>query len=274
MSGGNRPSAADHAGLKQHDSLLAADGIPLVQKGVAHTEWVRGPECSATVLTVQSPGQAVRQVMFMRYHVTSPLPIIARLVATTDGSRIGYIYIPSFFDETIPGQITKALQDFGHLDGLILDNRQNTGGSSDIVVPILGHFTSGVVGHFVSRTSTEPFEIAADPVNNSQTVPLIVLVGTGSVSFGEIFSGILQDLGRAKVVGQTSLGNVELLALYNFDDGSQAWIAQQRFDPLNSHANWEKTGIIPDVQAYADWDTFTFETDPGVAASVKLLGHK
>jgi hypothetical protein len=46
-----------------------------------------------------------------------------------------------------------------------------------------------------------------------------------------------------------------------------------RFDPINSHANWEQQGIIPDVQAYADWDTFTFETDPSIVAALKILGH-
>lgn len=268
-------SSAEHGGLKQHDSLLAVDGIPLVQKGVAHTEWVRGPECSAVVITVQSPGEKARDVMFVRYHITAPIPIVAQLVPTTDGSRIGYIFLPSFFDETIPGQVKQALQDFGQLDGLILDNRMNGGGSSNVVDPIFSYFTSGTVGHFVSRTESRVLTITADPVQNSQTVPLVILVGEDTVSFGEIFTGALQDLGRAKVVGQTTLGNVETLEGYDFEDGSRAWIAQERFAPVNHpKADWEKTGIIPDVQAYADWDTFTFDNDPSVAAAVKLLGHK
>jgi len=213
--------------------------------------------------------------MFMRYHITATLPIVANLVHTTDGSRIGYIFIPTFLDETIPGQIKKALQNFGPLDGLILDNRMNGGGSSSVVYPILSYFTSGTVGHFVSRKETNPLEVTANPVENSQDVPLVVLVGVDSVSFGEIFSGALQDIGRAKIVGQTTLGNVETLEGHNLKDGSLAWIAAERFEPLNnSHADWEKNGIIPDVEAYADWDTFTFENDPSVAAAVKLLGHQ
>jgi carboxyl-terminal processing protease len=267
-------SSAEHGGLKPHDSILAIDGVPIAENGIDYSLRVRGPECSAVTLRIQSPGEQPRDQTFIRYHITGGISILARLVTTTDGSRIGYILIPSFFDDTIPKQIKKALQDFGDLDGLILDNRMNGGGSSSVVYPIFGYFTSGTIGHFVSRTSTDPLTITADPVGNSQEVPLVVLVGTDTVSFGEIFSGALQDLGRAKVVGQTTLGNVETLNGYNFDDGSQAWIATDRFDPLNSHADWEKTGIIPDVEAYADWDTFTFETDPSVAAAVKLLGHK
>jgi carboxyl-terminal processing protease len=267
-------SSAEHGGLKQHDSILAIDGMPISENGIDYSLRVRGPECSAVMLRIQSPGEQPRDQMFIRYHITGGISILARLVTTTDGSRIGYIFIPSFFDDTIPKQIKKALQDFGDLDGLILDNRMNGGGSSSVVYPIFGYFTSGTIGHFVSRTSTDPLKITADPVGESQEVPLVVLVGTDTVSFGEIFSGALQDLGRAKVVGQTTLGNVETLNGYNFEDGSQAWIATDRFDPLNSHTDWEKTGIVPDVEAYADWDTFTFETDPSVAAALKLLGHK
>jgi C-terminal processing protease CtpA/Prc len=182
--------------------------------------------------------------------------------------------LPSFFDETIPGQVKQALERFGPLDGLILDNRMNSGGSSDVVEPILSYFTSGTLGHFSSRSATRPLEASADPINNSQSVPLVVLVGTETVSFGEIFSGVLRDIGRAQIVGQTTLGNVEILHGHNLSDGSRLWLAEERFVPLHSQANWEKTGIVPDVQAYADWNTFTFETDPSVAAAVELLGFK
>jgi len=267
-------SAAEHGGIKAHDNLLAVDDIPLVENKGAYIQRVRGPECSALRLTVQSPGGEPRDVILMRYKISAPSPVDARLVPTADGSRIGYIFIPSFFDETIPGQIKDALNNFGQLDGLILDNRMNGGGSSDVLDPILGYFISGTVGQFVSRTEKRPFTISANPIENSQTVPLVVLVGEDTVSFGEIFSGILQDESRAKIVGQTTLGNVETLHGYNFSDGSRAWIAQERFDPAKSHADWEKTGIIPDVQAFADWDTFTFETDPSIKAALDIFGHK
>jgi carboxyl-terminal processing protease len=267
-------SAAEHNGLKPHDSLIAVDGIPLIENGKAYSQRIRGPECSAARITVQSPGGQPRDIVMVRFKVTSSLPIDARLVPTTDGSRIGYIFIPTFFDETIPGQIEKALKDFGKLDGLILDNRMNGGGSNTVVEPILSYFTSGLLGQFVSRSEKRAFRIMANPINNSKTVPMVVLVGEDTVSFGEIFSGILQDQGRAKIVGQTTLGNVETLSGYNFDDGSLAWIARERFDPAKSHANWEKDGILPDVVAVADWDNFTFETDPAIAAALKIFGHK
>ena len=93
---------------------------------------------------------------FIRYAIQGNVPIDARLVATTDGSKIGYIFIPSFFDETIPGQIKKALNDFGPLDGLILDLRMNGGGSSSVTYPIFEYFIMGKLGQFVSRDASRP----------------------------------------------------------------------------------------------------------------------
>ena len=220
-------SPAEHGGLKAHDTILSVDGLPIVDNGESYVYLARGPECSATVLTIKSPGQEPRDVLLVRQRIQSPLLIDARLVPTTDGSRIGYIFIPTFFDQTIPQQMEDALNNFGPLDGLILDNRLNGGGSSDVLEPILAFFTSGNLGQFVSRKDSRPLQISANPIQNSQEVPLIVLVSEETVSFGEVFAGVLKDSGRAKIVGQTSLGNVEILSGYDFDDGSQLWIAKE-----------------------------------------------
>ena len=150
----------------------------------------------------------------------------------------------------------------------------NGGGSSSVADPILAFFASGRLGQFVSRAESRTLSVEADPIQNSQTVPLVVMVSEDTVSFGEIFAGIMRDSRNAKITGETSLGNVEVLHGYNFEDGSQIWIASETFYPAHSDENWEETGIVPDIQAFAEWDTFTFETDPSIAAAVNLLGHK
>ena len=264
-------SPAEYGGIGPHDSILLVDGAPLeLETG----NRLRGPACSAVVVTVQSPGESPREVMLVRQAIHGGLDIESRLVQTTDGSKIGYIFIPTFFDETIPPQIENALNEFGQLDGLILDVRLNGGGSSSVVEPILEHFVTGTLGRFVSRADSRPMNIDANPIHNSQTVPIVVVVSQDTVSFGEIFAGVLRDSRGAKIVGETSLGNVEVLRGYDFDDGSQVWIASETFFPEHSEGNWEETGIVPDVQAFAEWDTFYFETDPSVAAAVQLLGHQ
>jgi carboxyl-terminal processing protease len=264
-------SPAEYGGIQHHDSILSVDGQPISDD---FSDRLRGPQCSAVVLSVQSPGEAPRDVMLVRYAIQGNIPIDARQVTTSDGSKIGYIFIPSFFDETLPGQIENALNEFGPLDGLILDLRMNGGGSSSVAYPILEYFIGGKLGTFISRGDSRALEIDANEIQNSQTVPLVVMVSEDTVSFGEIFAGVLQDAGRAQIVGETSLGNVEVLHGYDFEDGSQVWIAAETFTSAFSDANWEQTGIVPDVQAFAEWDTFYFETDPSITAAVNLLGHQ
>ena len=90
-----------------------------------------------------------------------------------------------------------------------------------------------------------------------------------TVSFGEIFAGILKDQGRATIIGETTLGNVEVLWGYGFEDGSRAWIAHDRFEPVNNPgADWEHNGIIVDIEAPSEWDEHTTETDPAVEAAL------
>lgn len=264
-------SAAEHAGIRPHDSILLVDGLQAVDQ---FRNLLRGPECSALVLTVQSPGERPRDILLVRHSLQGNMRIEARLVPTTDGSRVGYIFIPTFFDETIPEQIEEALNDFGPLDGLILDVRMNSGGSSTVAIPVLSFFTSGRLGQFVSRVDSREFSVTADPIQNSQTVPLVIMVGQDTFSYGEIFAGILRDSRGARITGETSLGNVEVLHGYDLEDGSQLWIASETFHPAHSGENWEESGIVPDLQAFADWDTFTFANDPSIAAALTLLGHQ
>ena len=264
-------SSADNSGIRSHDAILKVDGLPITEDSGYS---LRGPKCSAVVMTVQSPGEAPREVMMVRQSIQGNREIDAQLVPTTDGSRVGYIFIPTFFDETIPGQVDDALKNFGALDGLILDLRLNGGGSSAVVEPIFARFVSGRLGQFVTRQDSYALRVEADPISNSQSVPLVVIVSRDTASYGEIFAGVLKDQGRARITGETSPGNVEVLYGATFDDGSQAWIAAATFLPENTDENWEQTGIVTDLPAYAPWDTFTFETDPSVVAALTLLGRQ
>lgn len=266
-------SPARHAGILPHDRIVAVDGVPLEVNEFSASR-VRGPQCSVVRLTVQTLNEAPRDLLIYRAPIKGSLTIEQRLVPTSDGSKIGYIFIPSFYDETLPPQIEQALKDFGNLDGLILDLRLNGGGSSSVVDPIFEWFTDGHLGKFVSRDSSRPLDVDGTSINNSQTVPLVIIVSKDTVSYGEIFTAALKDQGRAKVVGETSLGNVEVLHGYDFDDASQLWIASETFYSATTNTNFEESGIVPDVQAYEPWDTITFETDPSVKAAVELLGHK
>lgn len=263
-------SPAEEAGLRSHDAILSVDGGPVWdENGQARTLGVEGTQVT---IVVQRPGEPEREMTLTRRRVTGNAPIDYCLVPNT---RIGYIFFPTFFDETIDEQTRAALERMvaeGPLEGLILDNRQNGGGISTVADPIMGLFMDGLQGYFVSRADRRPLRVEGEDVAGSQSVPLVVLVGEGTASYGEIVSGVLRVSGRAQIVGQTTDGNVEVLWGYEFEDGSRAWIAQETFEPLGESAGiWEDTGIIPDVEAPSRWDLFSEATDPGLAAAVRLL---
>jgi carboxyl-terminal processing protease len=263
-------SPAEEAGLLPHDTILAVDGGPVRDEfGISRT---RGPEGSEVTLTVQRPGEEPYEVTLIRRQVTGMLPIDYCIVPNT---RIGYIFLPTFLSETIDDQTRDALEemtDDGELDGLILDNRMNGGGIGSVTEAVLSLFTSDIQGYYVSRDSREALELEADDVGGSQSVPLVVLVGVDTVSYGEIASGVLRVAGRAQIVGMPTLGNVEQLHRYDFDDGSRAWIASATFEPLGEASGvWEDTGIVPDVLVPSRWDLFTEASDPALAVAIDLL---
>jgi carboxyl-terminal processing protease len=191
--------------------------------------------------------------------------------------RIGYILLVSFEDSTIDDQVAAALGQMnadGPLDGLILDIRMNGGGSSTVLEPVLSYLIGGNMGHFVNHLEERPLEITLNDINGSSQVPLVVLVGSGTASFGEIFAGVLQDTGRAYLIGTTTDGNVEILWGFNLEDGSQLWLAKETFRPLNHpDQDWEKTGIIPDLYVSGEFDQYTLDNDPAVLAAIQYFSE-
>jgi C-terminal peptidase prc len=267
--------AAAEAGLRAHDGILAVNGAPLLDEQGLIRNIIRGEEGTQVTLTIQRPGEEPHDVTLTRRRVTGALPLDYCLIGHT---RIAYIFLPGLDDETIPSQMREALEAMtvdGPLAGVILDNRQNGGGADSVTEEVLGFFTKGVLGHFVSRFNERAFKILGKDIRGSQNTPLVVLVDSGTVSFGEIMSGALQNSGRAVVMGETTLGNVELMYGYDFSDNSRAWIAHDTFRPINrENAEWERTGIIPDVTVPSRWDLFTEATDPVLAHAVDwLLEH-
>ena len=265
-------SPAEAAGIESHDVILSVEGVTLDDEEGAALDLMLGEPGTDVTFMLQTPGEAPRSMTVTRARITSPIPVPYEALTTPGGKRIGYILIPTFSDSTVDGQVGDALAALTadqSLDGIILDNRLNGGGWENVASNTLGYFTSGVVGHFANRRGSEAFKVPRKNVGGSAELPLAVLVGPETVSFGEIVSGVLKDQGRAVIIGETTHGNVEVLWGYDFRDGSLAWIAHDRFIPQNNpDADWEHNGIIVDIEAPGSWDEFTLETDPAVEAAL------
>lgn len=266
-------SPAEEAGLKAHDSILAVDGAPILGEDGLRSNLLRGPEGTSVVLTVQSPGEAPREVRVERRSIRGATPVPYEILITPSGKRIGYLLLVTFNDITIHeqvGDILRQMSASGRLDGLIIDNRQNGGGADTVMKGTLAYFARGTVGYFVNRQQEVPLNILGHDINGSQNLPIVVLIGRGTASFGEIFSGILQEKRGAYLIGEPTDGNVEILWVFEFSDGSRIWLAHDTFQPHgNPEANWEETGILPDEVVYSSWDEVTMENDPVIKTALE-----
>ncbi|MFC2052808.1 S41 family peptidase [Chloroflexota bacterium] len=269
---------AEDAGLQSHDSILEVDGHPIIDESGIRYDLLHGTEGSQAILTVQSPGGEPHHVKIVRERITGSIPVPYTTLTTQSGNQIGYILIPTFTNNSIDEQIKAGLSELTSnppLDGLIIDNRQNRGGGSDVFMNSIAYFTSGLLGYFIDRENERPLSVNGENVYGSQEIPLVVLIGHDTVSFGEVFAGILQDIGRAYLIGEQTDGNVEVLHVYDFTDGSRAWIAQETFRPLNRpQQDWEISGIIPDQTIISYWDEVELDTDPAVIAALKYFDKK
>ena len=186
------------AGIKSHDAILAANGQPILDEKGYLKDILRGPVGTQVIITVESPSEKPRQVLVERNRIQSALPVPYTVLTNANGKHIGYILLVSFVDGTIDDQVAAALRvmsDETPLDGLIIDDRENGGGADTVLRPMLSFFTSGRLGYFISRQEERPLDIPeAQDIGGSQEYPLVILIGMGTASYGEIFAGILQDV--------------------------------------------------------------------------------
>lgn len=270
-------SPAAQADLNAHDVILGIEGQPIINSDdLDNLDLLRGASGTDVAMIVRSPGGAPREVIVTRRHINGSLRASGRVLSEASDRRIAYLMIPTLWDVTIESSTEQVLRELmveGDLDGLVVDMRINSGGLSSSLIALLGHFTSGQHGEFVSRDEVRPLTIFADPIGNSQEVPLIILVSAATESYGEVFSGVLREANRALLVGNTTAGNIETIYGYDFEDGSRAWIARETFVPVSGD-NWEQLGIVPDLSLDLSWDEFTDEDDPHIAAALDLLLQK
>lgn len=268
-------SPADRVGIRMHDSILLINGESILDEDGYLTDKLLGAEGAPVTLLMQYPGEEPRELALTRARITGAISVPYALYKSPEGKRIGYILLPSFTDGSVGDQVEDALivmTTDSPLDGLILDNRVNSGGYDVLMTWVLGYFMGGEVGYYVNRSYNQPIWVDEVDVNGSLDVPLVVLIGKGTVSFGEVFSGLLQEEGRAYLIGETTDGNVEILSRFDFDDGSMAWIANAAFVPAsNPDVDWEDTGIIPDLEINSAWDQITPEDDPGIDAALEYF---
>jgi carboxyl-terminal processing protease len=263
-------SPAEKAGLKAHDSIFAIDGSPvLLEEGTDAVERVRGPAGSSVTLEVQSPGTSQRSVEVKRGKLTSTGQLNSDLV----GTEYGYLLFPPIAEATLSDDVAERLQEFTtnrKLEGLILDLRIAGATGRWPLDTLYSMFHNGEVGEFYNRTAEEVLQVSTRDVFNSQSVPLVILVGRNTTGFPEIFAAGLQTQARAVVIGETTPGAIETSSAFYLPDGSQAYIESTSFR-LPGGDEIGNTGVIPDIPMDTSWDEILPDQDPVLERAIEYL---
>lgn len=171
-------------------------------------------------------------------------------IKEVDGKKIGYIHIKSFDDVTKEDfeKSYKKLKD-GGIEGLVLDLRNNPGGSLDVCLDIADKFLDE--GTIVTTEDKKGNVVTEESDAEMDDIPMTVLVNENSASASEILSGALKDRKRAKVIGQKTFGKGIVQKLFPLNDGSGAKITISEYH-TPSGAKINKVGVSPDIEATND----------------------
>ena len=172
---------------------------------------IRGPKGSVVMLTIQKTDGAEKIIKITRDVVLMEEGFAKSLILNSElPDKVGYIYLPKFYADFTPQGQTSCAVDVAkeveklkaeNVKGIILDLRNNGGGSLRDVVQMSGLFIEeGPIVQVKSR-NRKP-EIMEDSDERVQYGgPLIVMVNGFSASASEILAAAMQDYGRAVIVG-------------------------------------------------------------------------
>lgn len=240
-------SPAFRAGLHAGDIILSVGEYDMT--GKTHLDaatFLRGQEGVAVEVTVFRPGTGqTLQFTMIRLRISPPALDVRDL-----GEGIYYIKITQF--NRAAGRefppVINYLKATG-LKGLVLDLRDNPGGTLDDCVTIANELVpKGAIVELRRKDLSEVIENPGDTV----PVPVAVLVNGGSASASEILAGAIRDRNVGVIVGQPTFGKACVQALVRLGDGMggiRLTIADY-YTPAG-HLIAEK-GLIPDLVVHPE----------------------
>ncbi len=181
----------------------------LVEDVVTH---IRGDKGTTVFLKIRKPDGTIKEISIVRDVVVIEDNYAKSLIldGEGEGEKVGYINLPSFYADfqnadgrfsakDIKTELLKLKDQ--DVDGVILDLRNNGGGSLRDVVDMTGFFIpEGPVVQVAGRGGRKEVLRDKDP-GVVYDGPLVVLVNQYSASASEILAAALQDYGRAVIVG-------------------------------------------------------------------------
>jgi retinol-binding protein 3 len=172
--------------------------------------------------------------------------------------NVGYLKVTSFHRRNEGEEaMCAALRVLANADALILDLRENVGGSPDTAILLMSHVLDQPnlpLFEISSRSgSTVTYKTEQDPVRaRNPDRPVYVLISAHTWSAGEGVAFLLQERHRAEVVGETSVGAANPGRPHEVNALFEVNIPNGIVRSAVRGGNWEGTGVVPDVKVRAD----------------------
>ncbi len=174
---------------------------------------IRGKKGTEVSLTIKKSDGSIKVVNLIRDEIILDDTYARSVVINQGDKKIGFIYLPEFYADWERPNGARSAQDVAkeimklkeqQVDGIIMDLRNNGGGSLYDVVQIAGFFIpDGPIVQVKDREGT-PNILRDRDKSVLYDGPLAVMVNEFSASASEIFAAAIQDYNRGIIVGSTS----------------------------------------------------------------------
>jgi carboxyl-terminal processing protease len=174
---------------------------------------IRGKKGTEVRLTLKKTDGSVKTVALIRDEIIQDETFARSAVINTPKGKLGFIYLPEFYadfdnpkgarcSEDVKKEIIKLKEQ--KVDGIIMDLRNNGGGSLYDVVQMVGLFIEGGPIVQVKDREGKPQVYYDRDKSVLYDGPLAVMVNEFSASASEIFAAAIQDYDRGVIIGSTS----------------------------------------------------------------------
>jgi carboxyl-terminal processing protease len=232
---------AEAAGLQRDDVIVAVDGEDIQGRTVDEvTATVRGPAGTDVMLKVDRAG-SLFDVAITRAEVTIPA-VVSEVVGDA-----GYVALNVFTDNA-DEQFSDAVEDVldAGVSSLVIDLRDNPGGLLDTAIEVASAFLEdGDVVVTQSPDSTTSYPVSGNPIV-PDGVDVVVVVNRGSASASEVVAAVLQERGRATVVGENTFGKNTVQQRFGLSNGGALKLTIARWLTPGGH-DFGEVGVTPDV---------------------------
>lgn len=233
-------------GLKAGDRIVKIEGE--VTRKITLLEAVkklRGEPGSEVKITIMREGEG-RLLDFTIERAIIKIKSVKGTKIIED--NIGYIRITEFQENT-PRDLEKSLKDLEsqHMEGLILDLRNNPGGLLDVAVQVVDKFIEKekIIVTTQGRMKNQNLKFKS-VASAHPRYPLVVLVNGGSASGSEIVAAAIQDHKRGILLGTKTFGKGSVQTIIPLRDGSALRLTTSKYFTPNGLTIHDK-GVIPDI---------------------------